>query len=75
MVVDYVHHHAQAVLVQVLHQFAELDDARRAVGIGAVAAFQRIVMEGIVAPVEGVLVADGVDGRLLLGRSGRVGRQ
>jgi len=57
VVVDHVHHHAQAVAVQAGHHVAELHDARHAVGPGAVGAFDRAVVVGIVAPVEAIPAA------------------
>ena len=54
VVVDHVHHHAQAALVQRLHHLAELEDALRAVGIDGVAALGHVVVQRVVAPVEAV---------------------
>jgi hypothetical protein len=75
VVVDHVHHHPQAHLVERLHHLAELDHARHAVRVGAVAAFRHGVVEGVVAPVEAVQVGDALISGLLLLRIGRVGRQ
>ena len=54
VVVDHIHDHAQPALVERLHHLAEFEDALRAVGVGAVAAFRRGVVQRIVAPVIGV---------------------
>jgi hypothetical protein len=55
VVVDHVHAHAQAKVVQRLHHQAELADARGAViGVHGVAAFGRVEVIGVVAPVEAV---------------------
>ena len=53
MVVDHVHHNADVCLVQGLDHLLELIDTDSAiVGIGGVRAFGRIVVDGIIAPVE-----------------------
>ena len=67
MVVDHVHDHAQAVLVQGLHHFTKLKDALRAFGrVGAVAAFGCTVVIGVIAPVKAVGGAGGAHAGLLL---------
>ncbi len=80
VVIDHVGHDAQAQRVDVQHHLAVLTDASRAVGVGAVAAFGHVVVQGVVAPVEGVQVAHlGDDGLLSVrfgrqsGQGGRVG--
>ena len=71
VVVDDVHDHAQAGAVDALDHAAELERARRPVGVGRVGALGRRVVQRVVAPVEAVLVGDRLDARLLLRRVGR----
>src|SRR6185312_17134381 len=66
VVVDHVHDQPQAALVERLHHLPELDDARRAVGIGRVAPLGNRVVPRVVAPVEAVGVRHGLHPRLLL---------
>ena len=70
VVVDDIHDHAEAGLVEGVDHFAEFDDAGEAVGIAGVAAIRDGVENGVVAPVEAVLVAGGADGGLLVGGIG-----
>ena len=67
VVVDHVHDHAQAALVQRLHHLAEFEDACGAIGIGGVAALGHVVVQRVVAPVECVAIRRRRDQRLLLG--------
>jgi hypothetical protein len=53
MVVDHVHHHPQAHLIEHLDHLAVLDDPGSPVRVGAVGALRNGIVEGIVAPVEG----------------------
>ena len=71
MVVDHVHHHPQAVLVQGRYHVAKLQDALRAVGVGGVAALRNAVVERIVAPVEAVGCPRRAHRRLLARRVAR----
>ena len=75
VVVDHVHDHAQAALVERLHHLAEFENARGAVGIGRVAALGHVVVQRVVAPVEGIAVRRRRDQRLLLGGIGWQGRE
>ena len=59
VVVDDVHHHAQAQAVQRLVHGAHFSDARRPGWISGVAAFRHVVEHRVVAPVEAVQVGYG----------------
>ena len=69
VVVDLVEDHLEAQVVQSPHHLAELDDARPAVlvALGRVGALGCAPVEGVVAPVVGVVVGHLRDGRLLIG--------
>ena len=75
VVVDHVHDHAQAALVERLHHLAEFEHARGAVGIGGIAALGHVVVQRVVAPVEAVAIRGRRDQCLLLGGIGRQGRE
>ena len=75
VVVDHVHHHPQPALVQGLDHLPVLDDARGAIGLGAVATLRHGIVPGVVAPVKAVQVRILGDGCLLLVRIGWVGSQ
>ena len=75
VVVDDVDHDPQSLAGEGLHHLAELADAGRPVGVGGVAALRHRVVPRVVAPVEGVLVGDRGDRRLLLvGVGGEAGQ-
>ena len=74
MVVDHIHDHPQPHRVERLHHLAELHDPGRPVGVRGVGAFGGVVVIGIIAPIEGVLVRHGSHRRLLFCRIGS-GRQ
>ena len=71
VIVDHVHDHPQAVLVERRHHVAELEDARHAVGIGGIAAFRDAVVERVVAPVETIGQSRRADCCLLILRIAR----
>ena len=73
MVVDLVENHLEPQVVQGPHHLAELHDARSAVlvALSGVGALGGAPVEGVVAPVVGVVVGHLRDGGLLIGR-GRV---
>ena len=73
MVVDLVEDHLEPQGVQSADHLAELDEARPAVlvTLGGVGALGGAPVQGVVAPVVGVVVGHLRDGRLLVGR-GRV---
>jgi hypothetical protein len=66
VVIDHVDGQPQPHLVQRLHHLAELHDALRAVGIGAVAALRHGVVPRVIAPVEGIQIDGLLQQRLLL---------
>jgi len=70
VVVDDIHYDAETSLVKSVDHLAEFDRAGEAVGIAGVAAIRDGVEDGVVAPVEAVLIAGEIDGGLLVGRSG-----
>ena len=72
MVVDLVQAHAQPGAVQGQHHLAEFAHAGEGVvGVGGVAAFGSVEVEGVVAPVEAVLRGHSHHGGLLQGAVGR----
>ena len=66
VVIHHVTHGAKADLVKALHHGPELDDASGAVGVRGVGSLGNPVVDRVVPPVEGVVVGDGADRRLLL---------
>ena len=67
VVVDHVHAHAQAGRMQCLDHCAEFADTHGAIRrIAGVAAFRRVEVERVIAPVEAVVRGDGHRRRLLV---------
>ena len=64
VVVHHVGYHPQAHVPQRHHHLAVLHDARRSVRVGGVASLGHAVVVRVVAPVEGIVVARVLDGRL-----------
>jgi hypothetical protein len=75
VVVDHVHDHPQARAVDPLDHLAELQRARRPVGVGGIGALGRRVVQRVVAPVEAVGGRNLADAILLQRRVSRERRQ